>query len=351
MTTSKKVAILTSGGDCPGLNAAVRGAVIRASELGIEMMGIRGGYRGFFTGDTQALNLDNTAGIASTGGTILTNSRFNPFQQPAGDQVLWQKKDEWNLSGVIAVGGEGTLSVARMLHEQGFPIVGVPKTIDNDVDGTDYTFGFDTAVSIATEAIDRLRTTAEAHERVMVVEVMGRRSGWIAAHAGLAGGADLIIVPERPCLEPEVVEKIKRAKEKGQSSFLVVVAEGAFFKRSEDAKPELVLANQTPDAFGRPRLGGAGHHVAQLIEARVGLESRVTVLGHVQRGGAPTSRDRVLALRLGVVAQDLIDEQKFGEMVSLQATRITSVTLKDATAERKALPSEWLDTVERFTLN
>ena len=180
---------------------------------------------------------------------------------------------------------------------------------------------------------------------------MGRRSGWIAAHAGLAGGADLIIVPERPCLEPEMVEKIKRAKEKGQSSFLVVVAEGAFFKRSEDAQPELVLANQTPDAFGRPRLGGAGHHVAQLIEARVGLESRVTVLGHVQRGGAPTSRDRVLALRLGVVAQDLIDEQKFGEMVSLQATRITSVTLKDATAERKALPSEWLDTVERFTLN
>ena len=351
MTHPKKIGVLTSGGDCPGLNAALRAVVVRAAELGIEVVGIRGGYRGFYADETQPLDTVNTEGIASKGGTILTNSRLNPFQQPEGATVIWEQKKKWGLDAVIAVGGEGTLSVARLLHEEGFPIVGVPKTIDNDVDGTDYTFGFDTAVSIATEAIDRLRTTAEAHERVMVVEVMGRRSGWIAAHAGLAGGADVILVPERTCLAEQLIQKVEKEKKRGNSSLIVVVAEGALFRESSDTSPRLILANEVPDVFGRPRLGGVGDHVAQLLETEVGLESRVTVLGHVQRGGAPTPRDRLLAMRLGCEAVNLVWQEAFGKMASLRGDTIGSVSLQKATQDRKALPPDWLEMVERFTID
>ena len=351
MTRPKKIGVLTSGGDCPGLNAALRAVVVRSAELGIEVLGIRGGYRGFYSDETQPLTLENTEGIASKCGTILTNSRLNPFQQPEGARVVWEQKEKWGLDAVIAVGGEGTLSVARLLHEEGFPIVGVPKTIDNDVDGTDYTFGFDTAVSIATEAIDRLRTTAEAHERVMVVEVMGRRSGWIAAHAGLAGDADVILVPERPCLADGLIQKVQNEKKKGNNSLIVVVAEGALFRDGSDAAPRLILNNNEPDVFGRPRLGGVGAYVADLLEANVGLESRVTVLGHVQRGGSPTPRDRVLAMRLGNHAVELVWQEAFGNMSALKGASIGSVSLQKATQDRKALSPEWLEMVERFTID
>ena len=351
MTRPKKIGVLTSGGDCPGLNAALRAVVVRAAELGIEVIGIRGGYRGFYANEFQTLTLENTEGIAVKGGTILTNSRLNPFQQPEGPAVIWDQKEKWDLDAVIAIGGEGTLSVARMLHEQDFPIVGVPKTIDNDVDGTDYTFGFDTAVSIATEAIDRLRTTAEAHERVMVVEVMGRRSGWIAAHAGLAGGADVILVPERPCLAENLIQKAETEKKRGNTSLIVVVAEGALFRDNTGASPQLILSNEIPDVFGRPRLGGVGAYVADLLEGHVGLESRVTVLGHVQRGGSPTPRDRVLAMRLGNKAVELVWQEAFGMMASTKGDVIGSVSLQKATRDRKALPPDWLEMVERFTID
>ena len=319
----KKIGVLTSGGDCPGLNAALRAVVVRAAELGLDVIGIRGGYRGFYAEETQRLTLSNTKGIASKGGTVLTNSRVNPFQQPEGAGILWEQIKKWNLDAVLAIGGEGTLSVARQLYEKGFPIVGVPKTIDNDVDGTDYTFGFDTAVTIATEAIDRLHTTAEAHERVMVVEVMGRRSGWIAAHAGLAGGADIILVPERTCNTEQLTAKIEGEQKKGANSLLIVVAEGALIEDKAGDEPRLILANKEPDIFGRPRLGGVGHYVAQIVEEKTGLEARVTVLGHVQRGGAPTPRDRVLAMRLGSAAVELAWQEKFGQMPALKGTQIS----------------------------
>lgn len=345
----KKIAILTGGGDCPGLNAVIRAVVTRAEALDIEVLGVRGGWRGFLENDTEVLSRKRTAGILERGGTILGTSRLNPFQVTGGPERVQACFDAWKLDGLIAVGGEGTLSLARMMFERGLPVVGVPKTIDNDLAGTEYTFGFDTAVSVATEAIDRLRTTAEAHERVMVVEVMGRHTGWIAMHAGLAGGADVIVVPERPMAVSDVCHVVLKRRAEGKAFSLVVVAEGALLRESTEEKPQLVLSNATPDAFGRPRLGGIGQHLARRIEEETGIESRFTVLGHVQRGGTPTARDRVLALRFGVKAVEMLRAGQLGHMAALRGDDVVALPLSEATAARKTVHEAWMDLAEVFT--
>ncbi|MFZ9887796.1 MAG: 6-phosphofructokinase [Myxococcota bacterium] len=345
----RKIGILTGGGDCPGLNAVIRSVVLRAESMNIEVLGVRGGWRGFLENDTERLTRERVHGILDLGGTILGTTRVNPYQETGGPDAVRAAFKAWRLDGLIAVGGEGTLNLARMFAELGLPVVGVPKTIDNDLGGTEVTFGFDTAVTIATEAIDRLRTTAEAHERVMVVEVMGRHAGWIALHAGLAGGADVILVPEKPALLDEVCEKIHFRRAQGRQSSLVVCAEGMKLRESPEGEARLLLANDEPDAFGRPRLGGAGVYLAKRIEEITGIETRVTVLGHVQRGGHPTARDRLLASRFGVRAVEILSEGKFGHMVALQANEIVDIPLKDATARLKTVDESWLSLAERLT--
>lgn len=345
----RKVGILTGGGDCPGLNAVIRAVVTRAEQLGIEILGIRGGWRGFLENDTEVLSRLRTRGILDEGGTILGTTRTNPFQVKGGPERVEAAFAAWGLDGLIAVGGEGTLTLATRFHERGLRVVGVPKTIDNDLSGTEVTFGFDTAISVATELIDRLRTTAEAHERVMVVEVMGRNAGWIAVQAGLAGGADVIAIPERPTTVDDICKVVLTRRAEGKTFSIVVIAEGALVQERGVAEAHLVVSNKAPDAFGRPRLGGVGAHVAREIEELTGIESRVTVLGHVQRGGTPTARDRVLALRFGVKAVETIAEGKSGVMVALRADEIVPVPLSDATSERKLVDDAWLKLADVFT--
>lgn len=344
----RKIGILTGGGDCPGLNAVIRAAVFRAESLGCEVMGIRGGWRGFLENETVKLTRASVRDLLDQGGTVIGTTRLNPFQVKGGPERVDAAFAAWRLDGLIAVGGEGTLSLARMFHERGHPVVGVPKTIDNDLDMTEYTFGFDTAVSIATEAIDRLRTTAEAHERVMVIEVMGRHVGWIALQAGLAGGADVIVVPEKPLSIDEICQAVLVRRAEGQLFSLVVLAEGALIADTKGEDGHLVLTNDAPDAFGRPRLGGVGHYVARRIEEKTGIEARVTVLGHVQRGGTPTARDRVLSTRYGVRAVELLAEGKFGYMAALQGDKVVDVLLADATKKLKHLDPSWLTLASYF---
>ena len=344
----RKIGILTGGGDCPGLNAVLRAAVFRAESIGCEVMGIRGGWRGFLENETVKLTRAGVRDILDQGGTVIGTTRMNPFQVKGGPERVDAAFAAWRLDGLIAVGGEGTLSLARMFFERGHPVVGVPKTIDNDLDMTEYTFGFDTAVAIATEAIDRLRTTAEAHERVMVVEVMGRHVGWIALQAGLAGGADVIVVPERPMSVDEICQAVLVRRAEGQLFSLIVLAEGALISDGKGEDANLVLTNDAPDAFGRPRLGGVGHHVARRIEEKTGIEARVTVLGHVQRGGTPTARDRVLSTRYGVRAVELLAEGKFGYMAALQGDRVVDVPLVEATKKLKKLDDSWLTLASYF---
>ena len=349
MAHIRRVGILTGGGDCPGLNAVIRAVVTRAEQLGVEILGVRGGWRGFLENDTEVLTRVRTRGILHEGGTILGTTRVNPFQVKGGPERVEAAFRAWNLDGLIAVGGEGTLALATRFHERGLRVVGVPKTIDNDLEGTEVTFGFDTAVSVATELIDRLRTTAEAHERVMVVEVMGRNAGWIAIHAGLAGGADVIVVPERPTTVDEICQVVLTRRAEGKVFSLVVIAEGALIQEKSASSPHLVLQNIEPDAFGRPRLGGVGTYVARCVEDATGIESRVTVLGHVQRGGTPSARDRVLALRFGVKAMEVIAEGHSGVMVALQADDIVAIPLLEATKQRKLVTEAWLKLAGVFT--
>ncbi len=346
-TAVKKVGILTGGGDCPGLNAVIRAVVTRAEQLEVEVLGIRGGWRGFLLGDTEPLTRVRTRGILHEGGTILGTSRQNPFLEKGGPERVEAAFRAWKLDGLIAVGGEGTLSLASKFHERGLRVVGVPKTIDNDLSGTEVTFGFDTAVEVATSLIDRLRTTAEAHERVMVVELMGRHAGWIALHAGLAGGADVVVVPERPTTIEDIIKVVLLRRAEGKLFSLVVMAEGALIQERDAKEAHLVLQNQVPDAFGRPRLGGIGAHVAHCIEDATGIESRVTVLGHVQRGGTPTARDRVLALRFGVRAMEALHQGRSGVMVALQADHIVELPLDEAT-RRKTVDDAWLALADVF---
>jgi ATP-dependent phosphofructokinase / diphosphate-dependent phosphofructokinase len=338
-----RIGVLTGGGDCPGLNAVIR-AVVRkgVAEYGHEFVGFRDGWRGPMEGLVGPLGIEQVRGILPRGGTILGTSRTNPYKVEGG----WEKVDaglkQHGVDALIAIGGEDTLGVAKKLYDDGINVVGVPKTIDNDLAATDYTFGFDTAVNIAMEAIDRLHTTAESHHRALVVEVMGRHAGWIALHAGMAGGANVILVPEQPFDLAAVCQWVERRFETHYSP-IVVVAEGATPKEGT-----MALATGELDAFGHVRLGGVGQLLADEIEKATGKESRAVVLGHVQRGGTPTAADRVLATRFGVGAIDAVQAGDFGKMVALRGTDIVRVPLAEATAELKTVPIERYQEAEVF---
>jgi ATP-dependent phosphofructokinase / diphosphate-dependent phosphofructokinase len=334
---TKKVGVLTGGGDCPGLNAVIRAVVRRAQGYGIEVLGIRNGWLGLVEGDMEPLTPVSVTGILHKGGTILGTSRVNPLRSAEDRQRLQNNVKRFGLDAVIAVGGDGTLSCARELHQAGLPVVGVPKTIDNDLRGTDYTFGFDTAVNIVREAIDRLHTTAESHHRVMVVEVMGRRVGWIATFGGMAGGADLILIPEKPYHIDEMCRVLESRRRRGRSFSIVVVAEGA----APTGEP-------LPEHVGEGTSSGIGYRIAELIGSRMGVETRVTVLGHTQRGGSPTAFDRILATRFGIRAVDIAREEEFGLMVGLHGTRIGTVTLEEATAGPKTMDLDLFAEAEVF---
>jgi ATP-dependent phosphofructokinase / diphosphate-dependent phosphofructokinase len=338
-----KIGVLTGGGDCPGLNAVIR-AVVRkgVSVHGHEFVGFRDGWRGPLEGDHRPLGIPEVRGILPRGGTILGSSRTNPLVEDGGLEAVRSNLDAAGVEGLIAIGGEDTLGVATKLSADGVQVVGVPKTIDNDLGATDYTFGFDTAVNIAMEAVDRLHTTAESHHRVLIVEVMGRHAGWIALHAGLAGGANVILVPEEKFSIERVCEYIERRFE-DQYAPIIVVAEGA---EPEGGIPDAGEA-QT-DAFGHARLGGIANWLEGEIESRTGREARATVLGHVQRGGTPTAFDRVLATRFGLSAIDAADAGDWGQMTALRGTEIELVSLSEATKELKTVPEHFYRGAEVF---
>ncbi len=357
-----RAGLLTGGGDCPGLNAVIRAAVRRGLRDGggnargagggeHSFLGFRYGWAGVLKDETVELNLESTAGILPRGGTILGTSRTDPFaagHDGVGRDGLGEIRATLERHGVdalIPIGGEDTLGVALRLHREGIPIVGVPKTIDNDLGGTDVTFGFQTAVQIVTDAIDRLHTTAESHNRVIVVEVMGRHAGWIATHAGIAGGADAILVPERPFDIDEVCARLRHRHGRGRSFSIVVVAEGAV---SREGTIQTRGGEGAIDAFGHARLGGIGVTLEGEIESRTGYETRVTILGHVQRGGTPVAYDRVLATRFGVAAMDAVAHGRFGKMVALHGTEIVEVDLEEALREPKLLDPGLYETAEMF---
>jgi phosphofructokinase-like protein len=332
-----RVGVLTGGGDCPGLNAVIRAVVRKGIDgYGDRLFGFRDGWRGVVDDACDELTIESTRGILPRGGTILGSSRTNPYKREDGAQVVSETLARHELDGLIAIGGEDTLGVASRLFADGINVVGVPKTIDNDLGATDVTFGFDTALHVATEAIDRLHTTAESHHRILVVEVMGRTAGWIALHSGIAGGADVILIPELPFDIEEVCRLVRRRHERGRPFSIVVVAEGALPK---DGTME-VAAGATVDEFGHARLGGIGYALEREIETRTGFETRATVLGHVQRGGTPTAFDRVLATRLGLRAIDAAHEGAWGMMTALRSTEIELVALADAVATVRHVPVE-----------
>jgi phosphofructokinase-like protein len=344
-----RIAVLTGGGDCPGLNAVIRAVTRRCLGAGHEAVGVREGWRGLVEGIVQPLGSREISGILPRGGTILGTTRTNPYKVARGPERVLETFARERLDALVAVGGEDTLGVAaRLYREHEFPVVGVPKTIDNDLSATDYTFGFDTAVTIATEAIDRLHTTAESHNRVMVVEVMGRHTGWIAVMSGIAGGADTILIPELPITVEEACSELKRRHERGKDFSIVVVSEG-YELTYESGETRAVAGDASPrDQFGHVRFGGVGEVLAREIEERTGYETRVTVLGHVQRGGTPTPRDRVLATRYGLKASELVLEGRFGRMAALHGDAIADVSLEEATAEIKRVPAEWYAVARAF---
>ena len=344
-----RVGVLTGGGDCPGLNAVIRAVARRLLDRGAEVVGVREGWRGLVEGEFTPLGPREISGLLPRGGTILGTTRTNPYKLDGGVDRVLEHFDRDRLDALVAIGGEDTLGVAARLHEErGFPVVGVPKTIDNDLSGTDYTFGFDTAVSIATEAIDRLHTTAESHNRVMVVEVMGRHTGWIAVMSGIAGGADVILIPEHPLTVEAACEEIRRRHQRGKDFSIVVVSEGYELAYESGERRAVAGEARASDQFGHVRLGGVGDILGHEIEERTGYETRVTVLGHVQRGGSPTPRDRVLATRFGLKAADLVQEGRFGSMAALKGDEIVEVPLKDAVADLKTVPPAWYDVARSF---
>jgi len=340
-----KVGVLTGGGDCPGLNAVIRAVVRRCDQEKIQVVGIKNGWKGLIQADTIPLGLDAVSDILAKGGTILGTSRTNPFKKPDDVTAVVKNFKDLNLDALIAVGGEDTLGVVNRLFKEKkiVPVVGVPKTIDNDLSCTDFTFGFDTAVNIATEAIDRLRTTAESHHRIMVVEVMGRHAGWIAIYSGIASGADVILIPEIPIDMAEVSAVLKKCRARGKEYGIVVIAEGAQFK-----KGDLVLQEEKLDAFGHTRLGGIGETLARKIEEATGFETRVSVLGHIQRGGTPSTFDRVLGTRFGVKAVELVLAGKFGYMASLKGAEIAEVPLEEAVGVLKTVDKKFYETAKVF---
>ena len=338
-----RIGILTGGGDCPGLNAVIR-AVVRAgaSEYGDEVIGFKDGWRGVMDGDTLTIDVAATRGLLPRGGTVLGTSRTNPYAVDGGPERVLATLDRLGIDALIPVGGEDTLGVANKLAEAGVRCVGVPKTIDNDLDATDYTFGFDTAVGVASEAIDRLHTTGDSHHRALVVEVMGRHAGWIALHAGMSGGATVVLVPERPFDIDAVVAHCQHRFDSGYSP-IVVVSEGAV-----PADGHLTTTTGQRDAFGHERLGGIGEALARVIEERTGRESRAVVLGHVQRGGSPTAFDRWLATRFGLHAITAVHEGDFGTMMSLRGTEIARVPLADGTEKLKTVRADLYEEAEVF---
>jgi 6-phosphofructokinase 1 len=340
-----RIGVLTGGGDCPGLNAAIRAIVRRGIDgRGHEIVGFRDGWRGPLENDHAELTVESTRGILPRGGTVLGTSRTNPFKREGGADLIRENLTALGVDGLIAIGGEDTLGAAARLHDEaGLAVIGVPKTIDNDLGATDMTFGFDTAVQVATEAIDRLHTTAESHNRILVVEVMGRHAGWIALHSGLAGGADAILVPERPFDVDQVCDLIRRRHSRGRYFSIVVVAEGAV-----PTEGTMETLEGESDEFGHARLGGIGQRLGYEIERRTGFETRVTVLGHVQRGGTPTAYDRVLATRLGVAAVDAAHEGRWGTMPALHGGKVELVALRDAVAELRLVPPEEFAVAETF---
>jgi phosphofructokinase-like protein len=340
-----RLGILTGGGDCPGLNAVIRAIIRKGIGLnGDEIVGFRDGWRGPLEDDHEELTIESTRGILPRGGTILGTSRTNPFKREDGPETIAATMSGLGLDGLIAIGGEDTLGAANRLYaEHGLNVVGVPKTIDNDIGATDVTFGFDTALHVATEAIDRLHTTAESHHRVMVVEVMGRHAGWIALYSGVAGGADVILIPEQPFDVDEVCNLINRRHARGRFFSIVVAAEGAVPREGT-----MEVAGGDVDEFGHARLGGIGQRLEQEIEQRTGYETRAVVLGHIQRGGTPTAYDRVLATRFGVGAIDAAHAGAWGMMPALRGTVIELVPLADAVAELRTVTPEEFAFAEAF---
>jgi 6-phosphofructokinase 1 len=339
-----KIGIFTGGGDCPGSNSVIRAVVRKGINEGYQVVGIKNGWKGLIDNDTASLGLDSVSGILPKGGTILGTSRTNPYKQDGDLGKLKNNYKSLGLDVLVAIGGEDTLGVAYKLTKDGIPnIVGVPKTIDNDLSCTDYTFGFDTALNVAMECIDRLHTTAESHHRIIVAEVMGRHAGWIAIESGIAGGADVILIPEIPIDIEEVCAIIKKRHARGKTFSIVVVAEGAKFKEGT-----LVTQEQKLDDFGHVRLGGIGERLAQEIEKRTGYETRVSVLGHIQRGGSPTAFDRVLGTRFGVKAMELVKNKKFGRMVALSGNKIIDVGLEDAVKAIKTVDLELYEIARVF---
>lgn len=339
-----KIGVLTGGGDCPGLNAVIRAIVAKGSKYDFEILSIRSGWQGMIQGKIGTITTESISGILPRGGTIIGTSRTNPFKKAGDLRKTLDNYKRFGMDAIIAIGGEDTLGVASKLSKEGINIVGVPKTIDNDLGCTDYTFGFDTAVTIATEAIDRLHSTAESHDRIIVLEVMGRHTGWIATMAGLAGGADCILIPEKPFNIDDICGLIKKRHERGKNFSIIVVAEGVKPQEGTD----FVVQDQEVDAFGHIRLGGISHTIAKAVEGKTGYETRVTILGHIQRGGTPTSFDRILATRFGVAAIELVRKGEFGKMVSLQGNKIVTVTLEDAVATLKTVDLSLFEIAEVF---
>jgi ATP-dependent phosphofructokinase / diphosphate-dependent phosphofructokinase len=331
------VGILTSGGDCPGLNAVIRAAVFTGSKLhDLDFVGFKWGWKGLVENEVMPLGRKEVMGISKQGGTILGSSRTNPFDFGGAERVA-EVMAENNVDSLIVIGGEGTLAAANRLAEAGIQIVGVPKTIDNDLSATDYTFGFDTAVQIATDAMDRLRTTGDSHGRCMVAEVMGRHVGWIALHSGMAAGAHAILIPEQKTSMDQIIEWVESARDRGRAP-LIAVAEGFKLDTMDDAHSERGL-----DAFGRPRLGGIGDQLAPEIEERTGIETRATTIGHIQRGGTPTAYDRVLATRYGMSAVDMVRGKRWGNMAALRGTQIIEVPFAEALGQLKVVPQDRYD--------
>ena len=344
----KKIGILTGGGDCPGLNAVIRGVYRRAEQLGYEVIGVKDGWKGMLQMDAEPLTRAQVSGIHYFGGTILGTSRTNPFKKEGGPETIAENMKKMGLYALVAVGGDDTLGACNKLSKMGLNAVGVPKTIDNDLSCTDVTFGYDTAVQIATDCIDKLHTTAESHHRTLVVEIMGRHAGWITCAAGIAGGADCVLVPEEPFNIVEVCDILKKRFARGKKYNIVAVSEGAKFSEAQGVEGSMVLQTAEKDAFGNVRLGGIANILAKEIETRTGYETRAVILGHLQRGGTPTAFDRVLGTRFGVKAADMVHEGRFGVMVALQGTKIVPVPLDEAVGKLKTLDMDMLDTAKVF---
>jgi len=339
-----KVGVLSGGGDAPGINAVIRAVVRKGIQNhGYKILGIKDGWAGLLEAQYLPLDLSAASGLLPRGGSILGTSRTNPFKSESGPEKMMKNAKEAAIEAVIAIGGDDTLSVADKMGKYGLKCVGVPKTIDNDLAGTDYTFGFNTAVSIATEALDRLHTTAETHHRVIILEVMGRYTGWIALEAGIAGGADIVLIPEKPFDIDEVCALIKRRQERGRNFSIIVVAEGAKPKGGVE-----IVYSESLDEFGHIRLGGIGYYLGKEIEKCLSVETRVVVLGHLQRGGSPTAFDRVLATRFGIAAIDMVHEGKFDRMPAIKGNRIVSVSLKEVVGKRKTVDLELYDIASVF---